>query len=42
MIENLADLTGGDAKNFKVGATNLAKIDADHIAMLQVKNWNYS
>lgn len=42
MIENLADLTGATAKTFQVGATNLAKIDEDHIAMLQAKNWNYS
>ena len=42
MIENLADLTDATAKTFSVGATNLAKIDEEHIAMLQVKNWNYS
>lgn len=42
MIENLADLTGKTAKNFNVGATNLAKIDEDHMAMLNAKNWNYS
>ena len=42
MIENLADLTGATAKTFKVGATNLAKIDEEHIAMLEAKNWNYS
>ncbi len=42
MIENLADLTGQTAKTFQIGATNLAKIDEDHIAMLQAKNWNYS
>ena len=42
MIENLADLTGATAKTFSVGATNLAKIDEEHIAMLQTKNWNYS
>lgn len=42
MIENLADLTGQTAKTFQVGATNLAKIDEEHIAMLQAKNWNYS
>lgn len=42
MIENLADLTGQTAKTFQVGSTNLAKIDADHITMLQNKNWNYS
>ena len=42
MIENLADLTGTTAKTFSVGATNLAKIDEEHIAMLQAKNWTYS
>lgn len=42
MIENLADLTGATAKTFQVGATNLAKIDEEHIAMLQAKKWNYS
>lgn len=42
MIENLADLTGQTAKIFQIGATNLAKIDEDHIAMLEAKNWNYS
>ena len=42
MIENLADLTGQTAKTFQVGATNLAKIDAEHLTMLQNKNWNYS
>jgi hypothetical protein len=42
MIENLADLTGKTAKKFQVGETNLAKIDEEHIAMLQAKNWTYS
>lgn len=42
MIENLADLTGQTAKTFQIGATNLAKIDAEHLTMLQNKNWNYS
>lgn len=42
MIENLADLTGKTAKTFQIGATNLAKIDEEHITMLQNKNWNYS
>ena len=42
MIENLADLTGSTAKTFQIGATNLAKVDEEHIAMLQAKNWNYS
>lgn len=42
MIENLADLTGQTAKTFQIGATNLAKIDEEHINMLKAKNWNYS
>lgn len=42
MIENLADLTGQTAKTFQIGATNLAKIDEEHLTMLDDKNWNYS
>ena len=42
MIENLADLTGQTAKKFQIGATNIAKIDEEHINMLNVKNWEYS
>ena len=42
MIENLADLTGQTAKTFQIGATNLAKVDEEHINMLKAKNWNYS
>lgn len=42
MIENLADLTGQTARVFKIGATNLAKIDEAHLAMLDAKNWEYS
>lgn len=42
IIENLADLTGATAKVFSVGATNIAKIDEEHIAMLEAKNWTYS
>lgn len=42
MIENLADLTGKTAKTFQIGATNLAKIDEAHLAMLDAKNWEYS
>lgn len=42
MIENLADLTGQTAKTFQIGATNLAKIDEEHLTMLNNKNWNYS
>ena len=41
MIENLADLTGQTAKTFQIGSTNLAKIDEEHLTMLQNKNWNY-
>lgn len=42
MIENFADLTGLTAKTFQIGATNIAKIDEEHINMLKAKNWNYS
>lgn len=42
MIENLADLTGNESKYFTIGSTNLAKIDEEHIAMLNTKNWTYS
>lgn len=42
MIENLADLTGKTAKTFKIGSTNLSKLNETHLAMLQNKNWNYS
>jgi hypothetical protein len=42
MIENLADLSETTAKYFKVGSTNIAKIDEEHITMLNNKNWNYS
>lgn len=42
MIENLADLTGKTVKKFRIGETNLAKIDEEHIAMLNAKNWEYS
>lgn len=42
MIENLADLTGQTAKKFQIGATNLAKLDDEHRAMLAAKNWAYS
>lgn len=42
MIENLADLTGQTAKTFQIGATNLAKLDDEHRAMLAAKNWAYS
>ena len=41
MIENLADLTGKTAKTFQIGTANLAKIDEEHLTMLQNKNWNY-
>ena len=42
MIENLADLTGLQSRYFQIGATNLAKIDEEHINMLNAKNWTYS
>lgn len=42
IIENLADLTGLTYKTFRIGSVNLAKIDEEHIAMLNAKNWKYS
>lgn len=42
MIENLADLTGQDTQTFKIGTGNIAKIDDEHIAMLENKNWELS
>lgn len=41
MIENLADLTGQTCQTFQVGNVNIAKIDEEHIAMLENKNWEY-
>lgn len=40
-IEHLADKTGMTAGNFVVGTKNIEKIDAEHIAMLENKNWIY-
>lgn len=43
MIENLADMSESTTTvYFQVGSTNIAKIDEEHIAMLNAKNWNYS
>lgn len=42
IIENLADLSEREtAGNFIVGEVNIEKIDAEHIAMLENKNWIY-
>lgn len=41
IIENFADMTGLTAPTFQIGDTNIAKIDEEHIAMLEAKNWNY-
>lgn len=41
IIENYADMTGAAAPTFHVGEENLAKIDNEHIAMLNAKNINY-
>ena len=41
IIENLADLTGKTAGVFYVGDKNLEKIDSEHKAMLESKNWIY-
>lgn len=42
IIENLADKTGMTAGVFQVGSINLEKIDAEHKAMLENKNWELS
>lgn len=41
IIENLADRTGQTAGMFNAGS-NLDKIDEEHIAILNQKNWEYS
>lgn len=41
IIENLADMTGQTAPTFQIGETNIAKLDEEHITMLETKNWNY-
>lgn len=41
IIENYADMYGTTAPTFWVGEENLAKIDDEHIAMLNAKNINY-
>jgi hypothetical protein len=41
IIENYAAMTGAAAPTFHVGEENLAKIDNEHIAMLNTKNINY-
>lgn len=41
IIENLANKTGQTAGVFYVGADNLEKIDGEHIAILESKNWVY-
>lgn len=41
IIENLADMTGQDAPYFNVGPDNIAKIDEEHLTMLDNKNWLY-
>ena len=39
IIGNLRDLTGSTAKTLKMGATNMAKLTADDIAVATDKNW---
>ena len=40
MIENLADMsTAETAPTFQIGSTNFAKLDEEHIAMLDTKGW---
>ena len=34
IIENLADLTGKDSQTLTIGATNIAKLDEEHQALL--------
>ena len=41
IIENYADMTGQTAPTLQMGATNLAKVDDEHKAMLEAKNINY-
>lgn len=41
IIENYADMTGLTAPTFHIGEENLAKIDEEHIAMLENKNIFY-
>lgn len=41
IIENLADKTGKTAGVFYVGDKNLEKIDSEHKAILNQRNWNY-
>lgn len=42
IIENFADMTGQTPIVFKAGSTNLNKVDASHIEMLNSKNIDYS
>lgn len=42
MCEKLDDMTGQTPLVFKIGEPNIAKIDDEHIAMLQQKNIDYS
>jgi hypothetical protein len=41
MIEKLADMTGLTPIVFQIGTNNIAKIDEEHLAMLESKNINY-
>lgn len=41
MIDNLADLTGGEQGYFSVGEENLLKISNEYKNKLEQKNWNY-
>lgn len=40
IIKGLADMTGKKAQTFSIGATNLAKLTAEDIAIATNKNWN--
>ena len=41
IIENYADMTYKNAPTLYIGSTNIAKIDDEHIVMLENKNINY-
>ena len=41
MVEKLADMTGKTPLTFYIGASNIEKIDEEHITMLDNKNINY-
>lgn len=42
MLKDYSQMSKPPYNNFTVGSENLAKIDEEHMAMLNAKNWNYS